>query len=46
MTRVAEQAEMYAYMLEFIEPVIIDKGGKMSPDERMMFGVACKNVIA
>ena len=46
MTRVAEQAEMYDYMIEFIEPILLDKGGKMSGDERLMFSVACKNVIS
>jgi hypothetical protein len=32
-------------MLEFLEPIITNKGAKMSPEERVLLTVACKNII-
>lgn len=44
-TRCAEQCERYHEMLEYLEPVIQEKGCKMTPEERVLFTVACKNII-
>ena len=32
-------------MLEYLEPIIVEKGCKMSPEERILVTVACKNIV-
>ena len=32
-------------MLDFLEPIYHDKGAKMSSEERVLFTVACRNII-
>ena len=43
--RVAEQAECYENMLEFLEPIMVSKGANMSTEERTLVLVACKNLL-
>ena len=46
MVRVAEQAELYDDMLNFMEPIVVEKAASMTQDDRTLFGVAAKNYIA
>jgi 14-3-3 protein epsilon len=46
MARVCEQAERYKDMIEFLRPVITEKGPEMSIDERNLVSVAFKNLIS
>ena len=41
----AEQAECYDQMLEFLDPIMQNKGAKMTTEERVLMQVACKNII-
>jgi hypothetical protein len=43
--RAAEQAEDYDSMLEFLEPIMVEKGANMTTEERIMVVVACKNIL-
>jgi len=45
MARVAEQAEQYEDMVEFLKPVIDEKAPDLSTDERNLLSVAFKNLI-
>jgi hypothetical protein len=44
MARVAEQSERYADMIEYMKPLIDEKGSNMSPDERNLLAAAFKNL--
>ena len=46
MARVCEQAERFPDMIEYLKPVIAEKGGEMSIDERNLLSVAFKNLIS
>ena len=46
MARIAEQAERFADMLDFLKIVIEQKGPDMSADERSLMAVAFKNLVA
>ena len=45
MVRVAEQAELFEEMFDFLRPIIKEKGGDFSVEERNMISVGCKNLI-
>jgi 14-3-3 protein epsilon len=45
MARVAEQSEKFKDMIEFLKPVIKEKGASLSVDERNLLSVAFKNYI-
>ena len=45
LARVAEQAERFEDMVEFLDAVLAEKGSSISPDERNLLTVACKNLI-
>jgi 14-3-3 protein epsilon len=45
MVRVAEQAELYDDMLNFMEPIVVEKAASMTQDDRTLFGVSAKNYI-
>jgi 14-3-3 protein epsilon len=45
MARVAEQAERYEDMVEFLREVTQAKGGSLSVEERNLLSVAFKNLI-
>jgi hypothetical protein len=45
MARVAEQAERYQDMVDFLKPVTQQKGGNLSVEERNLLSVAFKNLI-
>ena len=46
MARVCEQAERYQDMIDFLRPVVSEKGPEMSIDERNLISVAFKNLIS
>ena len=46
LARVAEQAERYEDMVDFLEEVLASKGGEVNPDERNLLSVAFKNLIS
>ena len=46
LARVAEQAERYEDMVDFLEEVLVVKGGTVNPDERNLLSVAFKNLIS
>ena len=45
MARIAEQAERFVDMVDFLKIVVEQKGAEMSADERMLISVAFKNLI-
>ena len=46
LARVAEQAERFDDMVEFLKPVLDQKGGDVTSDERNLLSVAFKNLIS
>lgn len=46
MARVAEQAERFDDMVDFLKPVLDNKGGNLSADERNLLSVAFKSLIS
>jgi 14-3-3 protein epsilon len=46
LARVAEQAERYEDMVEFLKPVLDSKGSTVNSDERNLLSVAFKNLIS
>jgi len=46
LARVAEQAERYEDMVDFLEEVLSQKGSTVNPDERNLLSVAFKNLIS
>jgi len=46
LARVAEQAERYDDMVNFLENVLEDKGPEVNADERNLLSVAFKNLIS
>ena len=46
LARVAEQAERFEDMGDFLEEVLVAKGGSVNPDERNLLSVAFKNLIS
>jgi len=46
LARVAEQAERYEDMVDFLEEVLVIKGSDVNPDERNLLSVAFKNLIS
>lgn len=46
LARVAEQAERFEDMVEFLKPFLDIKGGDISSDERNLLSVAFKNLIS
>ena len=46
MARVAEQSERFEDMVDFLKPVIKEKGSTLSNDERNLLSVAFKNLIS
>jgi hypothetical protein len=46
MARVAEQSERFRDMVDFLKPVIKDKGAALSNDERNLLSVAFKNLVS
>jgi 14-3-3 protein epsilon len=46
MARVAEQSERFRDMVDFLKPVIKDKGSSLSTDERNLLSVAFKNLVS
>lgn len=46
LARVAEQAERFEDMVNFLKPVLDTKGGDVSSDERNLLSVAFKNLIS
>jgi hypothetical protein len=46
MARVAEQSERFQDMVDFLKPVIREKGASLSNDERNLLSVAFKNLIS
>ena len=45
MARVAEQAERFEDMVDFLKPVLDSKGANLSSDERNLLSVAFKSLI-
>ena len=45
MARVAEQCERYDDMVEFLRPILKEKGGNFSVEERNLLSVGFKNLI-
>ena len=45
MARVAEQAERFEDMVEFLKPILKEKGGDFSVEERNLLSVGFKNLI-
>jgi 14-3-3 protein epsilon len=45
MGRVAEQAERYEDMVDFLNPVVKEKGSNLSVEERNLLSVAFKNLV-
>ena len=45
MARVAEQCERYDDMVEFLRPILKEKGGDFSVEERNLLSVGFKNLI-
>lgn len=46
MARVAEQAERFEDMVDFLKPVLDSKGSALSSDERNLLSVAFKSLIS
>ena len=46
MARVAEQSERYQDMIDFLKPLIEEKGSNLSTDERSLLASAFKNIIS
>jgi len=46
LARVAEQAERFEDMVNFLDSVLAEKGGAVSSDERNLLSVAFKNLIS
>jgi 14-3-3 protein epsilon len=46
MARVAEQSERFRDMVDFLKPVIADKGAGLTQDERNLLSVAFKNLVS
>ena len=46
LARVAEQAERFEDMVNFLDEVLAAKGGEVNPDERNLLSVAFKNLIS
>ena len=46
LARVAEQAERFNDMVNFLDEVLGEKGGEVSADERNLLSVAFKNLIS
>lgn len=46
LARVAEQAERFDDMVDFLGEVLQEKGGEVNPDERNLLSVAFKNLIS
>lgn len=46
MARVAEQSERFRDMVDFLKPVIKDKGPALTQDERNLLSVAFKNLVS
>ena len=46
LARVAEQAERFEDMVDFLDEVLQVKGGSVNPDERNLLSVAFKNLIS
>jgi 14-3-3 protein epsilon len=46
LARVAEQAERFEDMVDFLKPVLDAKGSAVSSDERNLLSVAFKNLIS
>ena len=46
LARVAEQAERFEDMVEYLKAVLNTKGGDVSADERNLISVAFKNLIS
>ena len=46
MARVCEQTQRFSDMLEYLTFVLAEKGSELSVDERNLFSVACKNLLA
>ena len=46
LARVAEQAERFEDMVDFLQQVLEIKGGEVNPDERNLLSVAFKNLIS
>ena len=46
MARVAEQAERFEDMVEYLKPVLDNKGSGLSSDERNLLSVAFKSLIS
>ncbi len=45
MARVAEQAERFDDMVEFLRPILNEKGGDFTVEERNLLSVGFKNLI-
>jgi hypothetical protein len=46
MARVCEQTECFHDMLDYLTNVLAEKGSELSVDERNLFSIACKNILA
>jgi 14-3-3 protein epsilon len=46
LSRVAEQAERFEDMVDFLKPVLDQKGADLTSDERTLLSVAFKNLIS
>ena len=46
MARVAEQSERFRDMVDFLKPVINEKGPALTQDERNLLSVAFKNLVS
>lgn len=46
MARVAEQSERFRDMVDFLKPVISEKGSTLTNDERNLLSVAFKNLVS
>lgn len=46
LARVAEQSERFRDMVDFLKPVIKEKGANLSTDERNLLSVAFKNLVS
>jgi len=46
LARVAEQAERFEDMVEFLDAVLAVKGSEVNPDQRNLLSVAFKNLIS
>jgi 14-3-3 protein epsilon len=46
LARVAEQAERFEDMVDFLKPVLDQKGADITSDERNLLSVAFKNLIS